>query len=387
MILNSILLQVEDIVADTIVADKAKAAADSITAVGAKVDSLASKSPVQIATDISNFNWNGLIEKFSSDLISFGFRLFAAIVVFCIGKLIINKLHNVIRNVMMHRSVDRSLATFLLSLFKITFLFLLVVTAIGIIGIETSSFIAVFASAGVAIGMALSGTLQNFAGGVLILLVKPYKVGDYIDFNGNKGFVKEIQIFNTVITTYNNEVIVIPNGGLSTGTINNYTNQKYRRLEWHISIAYGDDVDKARKVALSILHADDRIVKKYLDEGVEAQHVEIPEVEDLDDAELKRLLWWQRVVHHHKVVKKKTAEWKASQAEERIKKMPRKDCSPTVGLESLADSAIVLVIRAWAKNEDYWGVYYSVNESIYKQFPANGLNFPFPQMDVHLNGN
>ncbi len=387
MILNSILLQVEDIVADTIVADKAKAAADSITAVGAKVDSLASKSPTQIATDISNFNWNGLVEKFSSDLISFGFRLFAAIVVFCIGKLIINKLHNVIRNVMMHRSVDRSLATFLLSLFKITFLFLLVVTAIGIIGIETSSFIAVFASAGVAIGMALSGTLQNFAGGVLILLVKPYKVGDYIDFNGNKGFVKEIQIFNTVITTYNNEVIVIPNGGLSTGTINNYTNQKYRRLEWHISIAYGDDVDKARKVALSILHADDRIVKKYLDEGVEAQHVEIPEVEDLDDAGLKRLSWWQRVVHHHKVVKKKTAEWKASQAEERIKKMPRKDCSPTVGLESLADSAIVLVIRAWAKNEDYWGVYYSVNESIYKQFPANGLNFPFPQMDVHLNGN
>ena len=93
------------------------------------------------------------------------------------------------------------------------------------------------------------------------------------------------------------------------------------------------------------------------------------------------------MVHHHKVVKKKTAEWKASQAEERIKKMPRKDCSPTVGLESLADSAIVLVIRAWAKNEDYWGVYYSVNESIYKQFPANGLNFPFPQMDVHLNGN
>ncbi len=384
MLLNLILLQLKGGV-DTIAASKVQAATDTISA---KVDSLVALSPDKLAEGLSNFNWNGLIEKFSADIISFGLKLLAAILVFCIGKLIINKLHGVIRNVMIRRDIDRSLATFLLSLFKIAFLFLLAITSIGIVGIETSSFIAVFASAGVAIGMALSGTLQNFAGGVLILLVKPYKVGDYIEFNGNKGFVKEIQIFNTIITTYNNEVIIIPNGGLSTGTINNYTTQKYRRLEWRISIAYGDDVDVARKVALEILRADSRVVKKYIDNKDFETKIDIPEVKDLDENQIKQLSWWQRIIHHHKVVKKKAAEWKISQVEERVKRIPRKDCSPTVGLESLADSAIVLIIRAWAKNDDYWKVYYDVNEKIYKQFPANGLNFPFPQMDVHVsNGN
>ncbi len=384
MLLNLILLQLKGGV-DTIAASKVQAATDTISA---KVDSLVALSPDKLAEGLSNFNWNGLIEKFSADIISFGLKLLAAILVFCIGKLIINKLHGVIRNVMIRRDIDRSLATFLLSLFKIAFLFLLAITSIGIVGIETSSFIAVFASAGVAIGMALSGTLQNFAGGVLILLVKPYKVGDYIEFNGNKGFVKEIQIFNTIITTYNNEVIIIPNGGLSTGTINNYTTQKYRRLEWRISIAYGDDVDVARKVALEILRADSRVVKKYIDNKDFETKIDIPEVKDLDENQIKQLSWWQRIIHHHKVVKKKAAEWKINQVEERVKRIPRKDCSPTVGLESLADSAIVLIIRAWAKNDDYWKVYYDVNEKIYKQFPANGLNFPFPQMDVHVsNGN
>ncbi len=381
MLINHILLQVPGKV-DTIAANKIQAATDTVSA---KVNSLVNLPPDKLAEGLTNFNWNGLIEKFSGYIITFGLKLLAAILVFCAGKLIINKLHNIIRNVMIRRNVDRSISTFLLSLFKIAFLFMLAITAIGIIGIETSSFIAVFASAGVAIGMALSGTLQNFAGGVLILLVKPYKVGDYIEFNGNKGFVKEIQIFNTIITTYNNEVIIIPNGGLSTGTINNYTTQKYRRLEWRISIAYGDDVDVARHVALEILRGDNRIVKKYVDNDEFETKVEVPNVSDLDEEQLRKLTWWQRIAHNHKIVKKKAAEWKVNQAEERIKRIPRKDCSPSVGLECLADSAIILVIRAWAKNVDYWKVFYDVNEKIYKQFPANGLNFPFPQMDVHVS--
>lgn len=307
MFLNLILLQLKSGV-DTMAASKVQAATDTISA---KVDSLVSLSPDKLAEGLTNFNWNGLIEKFSADIISFGLKLLAAILVFCLGKLIINKLHGVIRNVMIRRDVDRSLATFLLSLFKIAFLFLLAITSIGIIGIETSSFIAVFASAGVAIGMALSGTLQNFAGGVLILLVKPYKVGDYIEFNGNKGFVKEIQIFNTIITTYNNEVIIIPNGGLSTGTINNYTTQKYRRLEWHVSIAYGDDVDVARKVALEILRGDSRVVKKYIDNKDFETKINVPEVRDLNENQIKQLSWWQRVLHHHRVVKKKPLSGKS----------------------------------------------------------------------------
>ena len=157
---------------------------------------------------------------------------------------------------MLSRNVDRSLTTFLLSLFKITFFFILAIIVISILGIETSSFIAIFASAGIAVGMAFSGTLQNFAGGVLILLLKPYKVGDYIVFETHQGTVKEIQIFHTIITTYNNESIIIPNGGLSTGIINNYSREHARRLEWRVSISYGDDIDKARETILKIIDSN-----------------------------------------------------------------------------------------------------------------------------------
>ena len=135
-------------------------------------------------------------------------------------------------------------------------MFVLIITCIAILGIETSSFIAIFASAGVAIGMALSGTLQNFAGGVLILLLKPYKVGDFIVAEGFSGTVKEIQIFNYVIITPNNERVIIPNGGLSTNTINNYSGEKYRRLEWKVSISYGDSIDTAREVILGLINAE-----------------------------------------------------------------------------------------------------------------------------------
>ena len=137
-----------------------------------------------------------------------------------------------------------------------------IITIIGILGIETSSFLALFASAGVAIGMALSGTLQNFAGGVLILLLKPYKIGDYIEAQGYAGTVREIQIFHTIITTYDNKSIIIPNGGLSTSSINNWSTQDYRRVEWEIAISYGDSVDAARKAILDMFATDPRILKK-----------------------------------------------------------------------------------------------------------------------------
>ena len=142
----------------------------------------------------------------------------------------------------------------------------MLITVIGILGLETSSFLAIFASVGVAIGMALSGTLQNFAGGVLILLLKPYKIGDYIEAQGYAGTVKEIQIFHTIITTYDNKSIIIPNGGLSTGSINNWNREAYRRVDWTISISYGDDVATARKVITDILLADHRVVKEYVED-------------------------------------------------------------------------------------------------------------------------
>ncbi|MDE6176910.1 MAG: mechanosensitive ion channel family protein, partial [Paramuribaculum sp.] len=162
---------------------------------------------------------------------------------------------------MVRRNVDKSLSTFVLSLVQIVLYFILIVTVIGILGINTSSFIALFASAGVAIGMALSGTLQNFAGGVLILLLKPYRIGDFIEAQGFSGTVTEIQIFSTIICTADNKSIIIPNGGLSTGTINNWSREDYRRVEWTVSLSYGDDVATAKKAILDILESFDEIVK------------------------------------------------------------------------------------------------------------------------------
>ncbi len=381
MKLLNILLQtpaVNDSVAATKIqtmTDSVKASVDAI----ANPDSIAALTPDKVWGGIKNFDWGGVVTSLSSQLISLGLRVLAAILIFYIGKLIINKLYKILLAILIKKDVDRSLSTFLLSFIKITLLFLLIITVIGVMGIETSSFIAIFASAGVAIGMALSGTLQNFAGGVLILLIKPYKVGDFIEFGTFKGTVKEIQIFHTVITTPNNERIIIPNGGLSTGTINNYSAEGYRRIEWRVSLAYGDDVQVARNAIMNILNADERIIKR------ESDVHEIEEnVINTDTVEEEKLSWWRRIFHRSR---SKAAEWKAAQAEKIMQKLPKPDYTPTVQLEELADSAIVLLVRGWTDSANYWPVLYDVNERIYEQLPQHGLNFPFPQLDVRLQNN
>lgn len=381
MKLLNILLQtpaVNDSVAATKIqtmTDSVKASVDAI----ANPDSIAALTPDKVWGGIKNFDWGGVVTSLSSQLISLGLRVLAAILIFYIGKLIINKLYKILLAILIKKDVDRSLSTFLLSFIKITLLFLLIITVIGVMGIETSSFIAIFASAGVAIGMALSGTLQNFAGGVLILLIKPYKVGDFIEFGTFKGTVKEIQIFHTVITTPNNERIIIPNGGLSTGTINNYSAEGYRRIEWRVSLAYGDDVQVARNAIMNILNADERIIKRESDVN------EIEEsVINTDTVEEEKLSWWRRIFHRSR---SKAAEWKAAQAEKIMHKLPKPDYTPTVQLEELADSAIVLLVRGWTDSANYWPVLYDVNERIYEQLPQHGLNFPFPQLDVRLQNN
>ena len=215
---------------------------------------------------LSSLSFDELISRLISTGVTFVINLAIAILVFYLGRLIINKLYKFISGIFVKRRLDQSLATFVLSLVRIVLYFLLIVTVIGILGIETSSFIALFASAGVAIGMALSGTLQNFAGGVLILLLKPYKIGDFIETQGYSGTVRDIQIFSTIICTPDNKSIIIPNGGLSTGTINNYNKEDYRRVDWVVSISYGDDVDVARKAILDIIASDDRIVSRFIED-------------------------------------------------------------------------------------------------------------------------
>lgn len=273
---------------------------------------------------LKNLSLDDALSKMANSVVDFTFRLIIAIVIFYAGRFIIRKILSFIHNVLEKRKVDLSLATFVRSFVQILLYFILIVTVVGILGIETSSFLALFASAGVAIGMALSGTLQNFAGGVLILLLKPYKVGEYIETQGYAGTVNEIQMFHTVITTPDNKTILIPNGALSTSSINNYTRQPLRRVDWSVGISYGDSFDNASKAILDILNSDPRVLKE----------------------------------------------------EGRM---------PFVGITELADSSVNLAVRAWVHSADYWSLYFDLYNRFYTELPSKGVNFPFPQLDVHLD--
>ena len=384
MILDKILLQIPMAAPDTVAANKIQEATNAVTS---RVDSLATKlnadsiaalTPGKLVDHFKYLDLGSLVTSLSSQLISLGLRILAAILIFYIGKFIINRIYSVARAIMVRKDFDRSLTSFLLSFIRITLLFLLIITVIGVLGIETSSFIAIFASAGVAIGMALSGTLQNFAGGVLILLLKPYKVGDYIEFGELKGTVKEIQIFNTIINTYNNDRIVIPNGGLATSSLKNFSAEPYHRVEWRVGISYGDDVDKARKVAMDILAADERIVHTDADVKEDEQ----PQEEVVEAPEQQPLTWWQRLFHWQR----RHAEELRENHEARLASLlPKPNYAPSVNVESLDESQVTLIVRAWTEIPNYWQVLYDVNEQIYKQFPQHGIRFPFPQVDVHVN--
>ena len=382
--LNKILMQIPVAAPDTAAANKIKEATNVVTAHVDSLanqlhpDSIAAMTPDKIVDKFKYLDLGSLVTSLSSQLISLGLRILAAILIFYIGKFIINKIYSVVRAIMIRKDFDRSLISFLLSFIKITLLFLLIITVIGVLGIETSSFIAIFASAGVAIGMALSGTLQNFAGGVLILLLKPYKVGDYIEVGELKGTVREIQIFNTIINTYNNDRIVIPNGGLATSSLKNFSAEPYHRVEWRVGISYGDDVDTARKVALDILATDARIVHTDADVKEEEQQAEESHEEQVDTP----MPWWKRLFHWHR---RRAEELREEHEAKLASLIPKPNYSPSVNVESLDDSQVTLIVRAWTEIPNYWQVLYDVNEQIYKQFPQHGIHFPFPQMDVHVN--
>lgn len=271
----------------------------------------------------SNVSLDVFVTKMIDLGISVGSKILLAIVVFIVGRWIVRRLNKLLAKILEKRHVEASLSTFVKSLVNITLTLLLIIVVIGVLGIETSSFIALFASAGVAIGMALSGTLQNFAGGVMILLFKPFKVGDTIEAQGQSGTVREIQIFNTILATPDNKIIIIPNGGLSTGLMKNYSREATRRVDWEFGIAYGDDYTKAKAVIARLLDADGRVLK---------------------------------------------------------------DPAYFIALTSLGESSVNIVVRAWVNAGDYWGVYFDMNEKVYKTFAEENLNIPFPQLDVHLLG-
>lgn len=276
----------------------------------------------EVFSSTSSLSWDVFVSKMIELGISLGSKLLIALLILVVGRWLVKKIQLLACTIMEKRQVEASLYSFVRSLISITLNFILVITIISVLGIETSSFIALFASAGVAIGMALSGTLQNFAGGVMILLFKPFKVGDTIEALGQSGKVKEIQIFNTLITTPDNKQIIIPNGGLSTGITKNYSKEPTRRVDWEFGIGYGDSYDKAKAVIEKLLASDERILKEP---------------------------------------------------------------ARFIALTSLGESSVNIVVRAWVNAPDFWDVYFSLNEKVYKNFTEEGLNIPFPQLDVHLH--
>ncbi|AMV71127.1 mechanosensitive ion channel [Desulfuromonas carbonis] len=251
-----------------------------------------------------------------------GPKLVGAILALIVGLYLATWVAGTVGKQMEKKKIDPSLQPFLKSLISTLLKVLVVVSVLGMVGVQMTSFIAILGAAGLAIGLALSGTLQNFAGGVVLLIFKPFKVGDYIEAQGFAGTVREIQIFNTILKTPDNKTIIIPNGGLSTSSMVNYSTEATRRVDWTFGIAYGDDIDKAKKVLTSLLEGNDKVLQ---------------------------------------------------------------DPAPFVELGELADSSVNFTVRAWVNTADYWAVYFFMLENVYRKFGEAGLNIPFPQMDVHLH--
>lgn len=264
------------------------------------------------------------VEQLLSKLLDWGIEvgkdLLGAIIIYIVGRFIIKQVGRLLARILEKRKLEISVQTFLRSLVSILLNLILAFAIVSRLGVETTSFAALLASAGVAIGMALSGNLSNFAGGLIILVFKPFKVGDYIEGQNANGTVREIQIFHTILTTVDNKVIYVPNGALSSNAITNYSKQETRRAEWVFGVEYGEDFEKVKVVLQRIIDADPRILK---------------------------------------------------------------DPAPMIALGALSASSVDIKVRAWAKTADYWDVYFDMNKIVYDTFNKEGIGFPFPQLTVH----
>lgn len=259
------------------------------------------------------------IQKLIDLLMVWGPKVLLAVVLLIVGIIIINRIVRVMKRLMNKREIDPTLIPFLAGLVNILLKVMLIISVIDIVGVKTTSFVAILGAAGLAVGLALQGSLGNFAGGVLIIIFKPYKVGDYVEAQGEAGTVKSIQIFNTVLTTPDNVLIIIPNGAISSGSITNYSAQETRRLDLVFGISYGDDLEKARDVLKEMALADARILSE-------------PE--------------------------------------------------PFIAVKELADSSVNLLVRVWCKKEDYWNINFDWQKDVKLRFDKEGLTFPFPQREV-----
>ena len=276
-------------------------------------------APLVADTTVGNLNL--FLDKILDLSISAGKNILMALLVYIVGRFLIKLVRNLLEKALVHRKLDPGVRTFMQSMLNIVLNILLIISVIGALGVNTTSFAALLASAGVAIGMALSGNLQNFAGGLVILVFKPYRVGDFIEAQGVQGTVREIQIFHTILNTVDNKEVYVPNGSMSNAVVVNYNRNATRRLDWTIGIDYGEDVKKASDVIREVLAADKRGVAEP---------------------------------------------------------------APFIAVGAWADSSVNIVVRVWVNTSDYWGVHHETLQNIYNSFNERGINFPFPQQTVHL---
>lgn len=290
----------------------------------------------QATTDPESF-WHGVLDS----VIHFGLKVLVAFVIYLIGAWLIKRVKRLLVRVFERRHTERTLATFISSLVSITLTVLLVLATIGTLGVDTTSFAALLTAGGMAIGMALSGTVQNFAGGIMLLIFRPFKAGDFVTASGVSGTVMEVTIVSTKVLTPDNRVVVLPNGALFSSNIENVSAQPLRRVNWTVSVEYGSDAEKCMEAILEIVRSDKRILtsadqrpKTNSRSAVNTDGLPIPD--------------------------------------------------PFVALASLNENDISFVVRAWVRKEDYWGVFYDLNLRFYTELPQRGFNFAFPHMDVNI---
>jgi small conductance mechanosensitive channel len=279
----------------------------------------------ETVTEAIAFDWSTLpqlLQEKGIDLsVDLGIKVATALAIFFVGKFIIRLVMRALHKVMQKQDVEETLETFVSNLVRSVLMIVLVIATIGALGVETTSFIAIFGAAGLAVGLALQGSLSNFASGVLIVLFRPYRVGDFVEAAGIAGVVEQVQILTTILKTGDNKQIIVPNSQIMDSIITNYSANDTRRVDMVVGVSYDDDLDKVRDTIKELIAADDRI----LDEP-----------------------------------------------------------APKIAVSELADSSVNFVVRPWVNSADYWGVMFDLTEAIKKRFDKEGISFPFPQQDVHL---
>ena len=292
---------------------------------------------------------HGFWQTVGETMLQFGLKVLAALLLYIVGMWLISLLKRALKRMFQRRQTEPTLASFISSFVPITLTILLIVISVSTLGVNTTSLAALLAAGGMAIGMALSGTVQNFAGGLMLLAFKPFKAGDFIEAQGQAGKVIEVNITATKILTPDNRVVILPNGALSNGTINNYSGRPLRRVEWPVSVSYGVDADACKQAILDILNSDERVLKADTDMNALYKELNI-------------------------------SKFQLSTVNYRMEAIP----APFVALKSLNESDITFVARVWVKGDDYWGVFYDMQQRFYTELPKQGFTFAYPHRDITL---